>query len=199
MVRALLRAVWSPLLCVAELNESVTATPSTTPSSLVVQRPKTSRVARFESGPSWRRMAPSAVTVVRIRPRERGDPHARLADLPTHPLHRTPYLHAPLMAWTNGYTRTSTKEHKAWARAILSRDGYTCRIRGPRCIGRATIADHIKNVAEHPELEHDIANGQAACAPCHDPKTQQEAQRGQQRYRARGRYQPARDQHPGLR
>lgn len=103
------------------------------------------------------------------------------------------------MAWANGHTRTSTKEHKAWARAVLSKDSYTCRIQGPRCIGRATIADHIRNVAEHPDAQYDVSNGQAACQPCSDDKTQMEAARGRQRYRARGRYQPARDKHPGLR
>ncbi|NIL86538.1 hypothetical protein RhoFasGS6_03942 [Rhodococcus fascians] len=102
------------------------------------------------------------------------------------------------MAWQNGTSRTSSPRHRAWRLAVLERDGWTCRINGPRCLGRATIADHIKNVAERPDLEFDTENGQAACQNCSDSKTAEEARRGQERYRNRGKYQPATHTHPGL-
>lgn len=99
------------------------------------------------------------------------------------------------MAWTNGASRTSTAAHRAWARLVLTNSGGQCQIRGPRCLGPATIADHIKPVAEG-GAEHDPANGQGACQPCHDTKTQGEAARGRRRYYGAARRPPER--HPGL-
>jgi 5-methylcytosine-specific restriction endonuclease McrA len=49
-------------------------------------------------------------------------------------------------------------------RAVLIRDGWTCRINGPGCTTRATTCDHI--------IEHDrgglatMSNLRAACAHC---------------------------------
>jgi len=47
---------------------------------------------------------------------------------------------------------------------VLRRDNYECQIRGLRCIGTATVVDHIlprsKGGSELPE------NLRAACAPC---------------------------------
>ena len=65
---------------------------------------------------------------------------------------------------------------QAWVKAILVRDKRHCKINGPRCIGTANTADHIIPVAEGGK--DTLANGQAACDPCHASKTQAEATRG---------------------
>ncbi|HET7386750.1 MAG TPA: HNH endonuclease [Nocardioidaceae bacterium] len=75
---------------------------------------------------------------------------------------------------------------------VLERDGYRCRLRYDVCIGTATIADH-KQAVKLGGAEFDLANGQAACEPCHKVKTQAEAQAA----RPRRRRQP--EQHPNTR
>jgi 5-methylcytosine-specific restriction endonuclease McrA len=80
-------------------------------------------------------------------------------------------------------TRTSSPEHRASRKRVLERDGYQCQIRGPRCIGTATVKDHIIAVADGGDESDN--NGQAACAPCNQWKAQEEALRGYERRRAR--------------
>lgn len=75
---------------------------------------------------------------------------------------------------------------------IMRRAGHRCQLHGPRCTGRATVADHIIPVAEGGT--DDPSNGQAVCTTCHADKTREEQQRGRQR---KSRYRPA-AQHPGL-
>jgi 5-methylcytosine-specific restriction protein A len=61
---------------------------------------------------------------------------------------------------------------KAWrstSKRVLERDGYRCQIRLPGCLGRATAADHIVELADGGELL-DMANLQAACKPCNTAK-----------------------------
>lgn len=74
-------------------------------------------------------------------------------------------------------------------KAVLDRDGWQCRIRGPRCTHWASEVDHIIELAnggsDHP------GNIQAACTPCHKAKTQQAAQAA----RAKRKEEP---KHPGL-
>ena len=99
--------------------------------------------------------------------------------------------------WVNGQTRASTAEHKAWVREVMRRnreqhDGR-CEVAGPNCTGRAEHADHRVAVAEG-GAEHDPANGQGACAPCHEGKTLEEARRGHAAYYARGKR--PRQRHP---
>lgn len=72
--------------------------------------------------------------------------------------------------------RTGTAEHKAWRKAVLDRDHWRCKIRGPHCTGKATQADHITPVAWG-GAELDTDNGQAVCPTCHQAKTQDEARR----------------------
>ncbi len=58
--------------------------------------------------------------------------------------------------------------NSAWRRlrlVILERDGYHCRIHGPKCTGRATEVDHIIPVADGGPI-FDPANLRAACQPC---------------------------------
>lgn len=98
------------------------------------------------------------------------------------------------MAWGIGSSkRTSTAEHKARRIRVLRRDNYECQIKGPNCIGKATICDHIVAIALGGADTDD--NCQAACEPCHKWKTAQEAKIGLQKRRsaARRRY----SGHPG--
>jgi hypothetical protein len=58
--------------------------------------------------------------------------------------------------------------HKAWRQVrpvILERDGYRCRIRGPRCNGTATEVDHIVPF-EAGGAPYDPDNLRAACKTC---------------------------------
>lgn len=92
-------------------------------------------------------------------------------------------VHKP-MNW-QGSRRTTTQEHKTWRLQVLDRDDWTCQIRGPRCIGRANIADHILAVL-FGGSEYDLGNGQAVCLPCHKPKVAAEAAAGRARRYGRG-------------
>lgn len=85
--------------------------------------------------------------------------------------------------WTNGGNpRTTTAAHRDWRTAVLRRDGFQCRIRGPRCIGRATEADHRTAVTEG-GAPYDLTNGQAACTPCHRAKSSAEGNRARRAQR----------------
>lgn len=75
-------------------------------------------------------------------------------------------------AWARS-SGQSTRTNKAWRKAVLQRDDYTCR----KCGRPATEADHIINRAAAPALELDIDNGQALCKTCHQSKTATEAAR----------------------
>lgn len=81
--------------------------------------------------------------------------------------------------WSRGPDRTNTRAHKTWQTAVLRRCKHRCEIRGPRCTGVATIADHIIPNAEGGTTTLD--NGQGTCPPCHADKTKQEATRGLRR------------------
>jgi hypothetical protein len=70
---------------------------------------------------------------------------------------------------------------------VLERDRYRCRIRGPKCVGRATDVDHIGR-----DDDHRLVNLRSACGPCHDARTARQAQAaGVAHYRPRVA-------HPGL-
>lgn len=47
---------------------------------------------------------------------------------------------------------------------VLARDGYACQIKGPRCQGQATTADHVVPVALGGVTT--LPNLRATCAPC---------------------------------
>ena len=51
------------------------------------------------------------------------------------------------------------------AKRVLARDGYECRIKGPTCTGRATVADHIVPWQEGGAWL-DPQNLRAACTAC---------------------------------
>jgi 5-methylcytosine-specific restriction protein A len=98
------------------------------------------------------------------------------------------------MPWKNGRSRTSEREHKARRLRVLRRDRYRCQLAYPGCVGRATISDHIVNLAAG-GADTD-ANSQAVCEPCHDTKTQREAAAARRAQVAQLRH-PS-EGHPGL-
>ena len=54
---------------------------------------------------------------------------------------------------------------REWRTAVFERDDYTCQecnIRGGRL-----QAHHIKPYREHPEIRHDLGNGETLCVDCH--------------------------------
>lgn len=61
------------------------------------------------------------------------------------------------------------------ARRVMRRDTHRCQIAGPGCAGEAIQVDHIVPVFEGGVNE--LSNLQAVCGPCHEVKTQVEAQR----------------------
>lgn len=99
------------------------------------------------------------------------------------------------MPWQNGYSRTSTPEHRRWAAQVKRNAGGRCQIRLDGCEGYADVADHIVPVAEG-GAEFDVTNGQGACRFCHDIKTSEEAARGRARVAAKAKH-PV-ERHPGL-
>jgi len=66
-------------------------------------------------------------------------------------------------------SRDSRYGSAAWQRlrrAVLERDGYACRIQGPRCRGPATTVHHIVPSSQAPELFREPSNLAAACGRC---------------------------------
>ncbi len=61
----------------------------------------------------------------------------------------------------------ATPEHRAWAVAVIARDGGRCRVCNRR--GRL-FADHIVEI-EDGGARLDLANGQALCGSHHTAKT----------------------------
>jgi len=56
---------------------------------------------------------------------------------------------------------------------VLLRDGYRCQIRLPGCLGRASSADHIVELADG-GAPFDLRNLQAACMHCNLAKSHRE-------------------------
>ena len=74
-----------------------------------------------------------------------------------------------------------TKEHRAWAAAVLRRAGFRCQDpqhdpRRPRNT-KPLHADHVKERRDYPELATDLNNGMARCVQCHVRKTNRERAR----------------------
>lgn len=70
-----------------------------------------------------------------------------------------------------------TKDHRAWAAAVIKRAGYRCQgsshdERYPRT-GRL-VADHIIERRDNQDLAGASFNGQALCYRCHSAKTMRE-------------------------
>ena len=66
------------------------------------------------------------------------------------------------------------KAHRAWRRAVLTRDAWQCRDCGRVCSGdREAHADHIVPVSAGGE-RYSVDNGQCLCASCHGRKTRGE-------------------------
>jgi 5-methylcytosine-specific restriction endonuclease McrA len=52
-----------------------------------------------------------------------------------------------------------------WRKAVMSRDGFTCRRCGAK--GCRLEAHHIKPYADFPSLRYVLSNGLTLCVPCH--------------------------------
>jgi hypothetical protein len=77
--------------------------------------------------------------------------------------------------WSEPELRYATPyQHPKWKQirlAVLERDHWTCLIRGPKCLKRASDADHIISWrAGGSRL--DPANLRAACAPCNNGRVE---------------------------
>lgn len=72
-----------------------------------------------------------------------------------------------------------SKAHKAWRKAVLTRDGFRCQ-RCKKIIHRDSEAhaDHVQPI-ELGGSRYDLENGQCLCRFCHGVKTATETPRGQ--------------------
>lgn len=59
----------------------------------------------------------------------------------------------------------STKEYRAWNKAVKERDDYTCQFCGVR--NKSNHADHIAPFALYPQLRYSLDNGRVLCKDCH--------------------------------
>jgi 5-methylcytosine-specific restriction protein A len=102
------------------------------------------------------------------------------------------------MTWS--MKRAGNPMPKDWPKIkaqVLERDGYRCRIRGPRCLGRANQVDHVipRWKIERQRLPIDFddeRNLQSTCGPCHRSKTGKDANS------MRGTRLRPPEKHPGL-
>lgn len=68
------------------------------------------------------------------------------------------------------YHVTNREKHgsqmdRDWRTAVFLRDKYTCQECG--IAGKRLQAHHKKPWKQHPELRHDVSNGQTLCLDCH--------------------------------
>lgn len=85
----------------------------------------------------------------------------------------------------NHHGFTTTRRWRALRVEILERDGYKCRIHGPKCKGKAAEVDHIIPVADGGAI-WDPANLRASCSACNVWRAQQQkAKHGWRRSRTR--------------
>jgi 5-methylcytosine-specific restriction endonuclease McrA len=82
-------------------------------------------------------------------------------------------------AYRRGYT---DGRHRAWRKAVLVRDAYTCRHCARVCGKKGEAhADHVSPVVAGTDhcvdgrSRYDVEVGQCLCAPCHQRKTNAEA------------------------
>lgn len=54
---------------------------------------------------------------------------------------------------------------------VQERDGHRCQIKGPKCLGGSSCADHIIPPGEG-GAAFDPANARAACQPCNQGRVQ---------------------------
>jgi 5-methylcytosine-specific restriction endonuclease McrA len=62
--------------------------------------------------------------------------------------------------------RYSTSAWQRLRKAVLQRDGHSCRIQGPRCTGYATTVHHLVASSERPDLFWASDNLVSACTRC---------------------------------
>lgn len=79
--------------------------------------------------------------------------------------------------WAGSDRRTTLP--KGWAairQQVLDRDGHTCQLRLPGCIGRATDVDHVGD-----RDDHRLQSLRAACRHCRRLRTLAQAAEGRRR------------------
>src|SRR3990167_3255116 len=79
--------------------------------------------------------------------------------------------------WKGGITPANMKlrsnyKYKAWRKAVLQRDNFTCLVCGQ--VGGELNADHIKQFSKFPLLRYEVTNGATLCVDCHYLKTKQD-------------------------
>lgn len=87
-----------------------------------------------------------------------------------------PPIHRPVRADRPGKTpRPSqagsfyfTEEWKALRRRVLDRDRWTCQVKMPGCLRRATIADH--RIPRDQGGSDSLSNLRACCRSCHNAR-----------------------------
>lgn len=74
-----------------------------------------------------------------------------------------------------------SRQHAAWRRAVLVRDGFTCRDCGRVCADKGEAqADHVSPIVpgtdrcENGASRYDIDNGACRCIRCHAAKTRRD-------------------------
>jgi hypothetical protein len=70
----------------------------------------------------------------------------------------------------NSSMKYSSSEYTTWRTQVFRRDKFTCVFCGARNgNGKSVIlnADHIKPVAEYPNLIYEVENGRTLCHECH--------------------------------
>lgn len=75
------------------------------------------------------------------------------------------------------------KRHRQWREKVLRRDKYLCQEcarYGKRTA--ASVADHILERKDYPELQYVVSNGRALCASCHNKR---HPEKGGRRYSPR--------------
>ncbi len=78
-----------------------------------------------------------------------------------------------------GVSAQAVYKSVAWRRVrlvVLERDGWRCRIRGARCLGKATEVDHVVPLV-HGGDALDPSNLRASCKPCNAGRSNRRVRR----------------------
>jgi 5-methylcytosine-specific restriction endonuclease McrA len=89
----------------------------------------------------------------------------------------------------------STRAWRAVRLQVLQRDDYQCQLRYNVCIGHASEVDHIDDIATNAgdrAITPPIDRLRAACHPCHQERTQQQARNSRNQWKRKP------EDHPGL-
>jgi 5-methylcytosine-specific restriction endonuclease McrA len=108
-----------------------------------------------------RQISPTAV----IRPPTPCRAHARVRTMPKKSPKSPRRSRVQIPKAERERNATYGRRFQELSRKVLARDGYRCRVRSPRCIGKATVTDHIIPW-QVGGAKWDMANLRASCKPC---------------------------------